>query len=93
MIYSILLHLIAFLATKHIVAKDLAFFSPLNGPARGTYGIREGLDSENHFLLEGQVEAKDYDTDIREVMSLHTQYESQDGKNEQEIRSEQGWHW
>ena len=52
-------------------------------------GIREGLASENHCPLEGQVETKDYDTDIIEVMSLYTQYKSQHGKNEQEIKSEQ----
>ena len=35
MIYNMLSHLIAFLATIHIVAKDLAFSSPLNDPPRG----------------------------------------------------------
>ena len=31
---------------------------------------------------------QDYDTNIREVMSQNTQYESQHEKNEQEIKSE-----
>ena len=77
---------------QHIVAKDLAFSSPLNDPPRGTNGIHKGVASKNHCPLEGQVEAKDYDTNIREVMSLHTQYKSQHGKNEQEIRSERVQH-
>ena len=93
MIYSILSHPIAFLATKHIVAKDLAFSSPLNDPPKGTNGIHEGVASENHCLLEGQVEANNYNTDIIEVMSLHAQYRNQNEKNEQAIKSEQVWHW
>ena len=72
MIYNMLLHLIAFLATIHIIIKDLAFSLPLNDPPRGTNGIHKGVTSESHCPLEGQVEAKDYDTNIREVMSLHT---------------------
>ena len=87
-----LLCLIVFLATKHIITKDLAFSSPLNDPPRGTNGIHEGVASKSHCPLEGQVEAKDYDTNIKEVMSLHTQYKSQHGKNKQEIRSEQVQH-
>ena len=69
------------------------FSSPLNYPLRGPNGIHEGVASENHCLLEGQVEAKDYDTDRTEVTSLHTQYKNQHGKNEQEIRSERVQHW
>ena len=87
MVYSMQLYLIIFLATKHVVAKDLAFSSPLNDPPRGINGIHEGVANESHCLLEGQVEAKEYNTNIREVMSQYTQYESQHGKNEQEIRS------
>ena len=49
----------------------------------------EGVAIENHCLLEGQVEEKDYETNITEVMSLHTQYKSQHEKNKQEIKSEQ----
>ena len=86
MIYNILLHPIAFLATKHVVSKDLAFFSPLNDPPRGANGIHEGVNSKNHCPLEGQVEEKDCNTDIIEVMSLHTQYRSQHGKNKQELK-------
>ena len=82
------LRLITFLATIH-VATDLAFSSPLNDPPRGMNGIHEGVASENHCPLEGQIEVKDYDTDILEVMSFHIQYKSQHGKNEQEIKSEQ----
>ena len=67
-----LLHPITFLATIHVVAKDLAFFSPLNNPPRGINGIHEGVASESHCLLEGQVKEKDYNTDVRVVMSLHT---------------------
>ena len=85
-------HPIIFWATRHIVAKDLAFSSPLNDPLRGTNGSHEGVASKNHCLLEGQVEEKDYDTDIIEVISLQTQYRSQHWKNEQEIKSDQGWH-
>ena len=59
------------MATKHIVAKDLAFSSPLNDPPRRTNGIYKGVANENHCLLEGQVEEKDYDTDIIEVINLH----------------------
>ena len=76
MIYSIQSHPIAFLVTIHVVAKDLAFPSPLNDPPRGTNGICKGVASKTHCPLEGQVEAKDYKTNIREVMSLHTQYKS-----------------
>ena len=83
-----LLHLITFLATIHIFVKGIAFFSPLIDPPGGKNGIHEGVDSENHYLLEGKVEGKDYDIDIREVMSQYTQYKSQHGKNEQELRSE-----
>ena len=36
MIYNVLLCPIAFLATEHIVAKDLAFFPPLNDPPSRT---------------------------------------------------------
>ena len=92
MIYNMLLCLILFLATKHVIIKDLAFSSPLNDPPRGTNGIYKGVASKNHCPLEGQVEEKDYDIDIREVTSLHTQYKSQHGKNKQEIKSEQGQH-
>ena len=74
MIYNMLVHLIIFLATKYIVIKDLAFSSPLNDPPREKNGIYKGEANENHCLLEGQVEYKDYNTNIREVMSLHTQY-------------------
>ena len=49
--------------------------------------------NENHCPLEGQVEEKDYNTAIIEVKSLHTQYSSQHGKNEQEIKRERVWHW
>ena len=92
MICNILSHSIAFLATIHIVAKNLAFSSPLNDPPRSTNGIDEGVASENHCPLEGQVEVKDYKTDIIEVMSHHTQYKSQHEKNEQKIKSEQVQH-
>ena len=85
-------HPITFLATKHIVTRYLAFSSPLNDPPRGTNGIREGVANKSHFPLEGQIEVKDYDTDIREVTSRHTQDENQHGKNEQAIKSEQGQH-
>ena len=71
MIYNMLLRAIIFLATIHIVVKDLAFSSPSNDPPRGTNGIYKGVASENHCTLEGQVEEKDYDTNIIEVMSLH----------------------
>ena len=76
------------MATIHIVAKDLAFSSPLNDPPRGTNGIHEGVANEIHYPLGGEVEEKNYDTDIIEVMSQHTQYISQHGKNKQEIKSE-----
>ena len=89
MIYNMLLYPIIFLATIHIVVKDLAFSSPLNDPPRRTNDIHEGVANENHCPLEGQVEEKDYNTDIREVTSLHIQYRSQHGKNEQEIKKEQ----
>ena len=82
MIYNILSCPIAFLATTPIVVKDLAFSSPLNDPPRGTNGIHKGVANENHFPLEGQVEEKDYNTNIIEVMSLHTRDGSQHGKNE-----------
>ena len=72
MIYSMLLLLITFLATRHVVAKDLAFSSPLNNPPRGTNGIHKGVASENHCPLEGQVEEKDYDIDVIKVMSHYT---------------------
>ena len=81
------------MATRHIVAKDLAFLSPLNNPPRGENGIYEGVAGKNHFLREGQAEEKDYNTDIREVISQNTQYKNQYGKNEQEMRSEQVQHW
>ena len=86
MIYSMLLNLIVFLATIHIVIKDLAFSSLLNDPPRGTNGIHKGVANENHCLLEVQVEEKDYDTDIIKAMSLHTQYRSHHGKNKQEVK-------
>ena len=92
MIYSMLLYLVAFLAIRHIVAKDLAFYSPLNDPLRGTNGIHEGVANENHCPWEGQVEEKGYEIDIKEVRSLHTQYKSQHEKNKQEIKSEQVRH-
>ena len=90
MIYNILSCPIIFLAIIHIVVKNLAFSSPLNDPPRGTNGIYKGVANENHCPLEVQVEVKDYDTDIIEGMSLHTQYRSQHGKNKQEIKSESG---
>ena len=55
-------------------------------------GIHKGVASENHYPLKGQVEEKDYDTNIIEVMSLHTQYESQHGKNKQELKRKHVWH-
>ena len=58
MIYNILLHPIAFLATIHVIVKDLAFSSPLNDPKRRTNGINKGVANENHCLLEGQVEER-----------------------------------
>ena len=88
MIYSILLCFITFLATRLIVAKDLAFSLPLNDPPRETNGIHEGVASESHCPLEGQVEEKDYDINIIKVTSLHTQYKSQHEKNEKDIKSE-----
>ena len=92
MIYNILLPPIAFLATTYVVVKDLAFPSPLNDPPRGTNGIHEGLANENHCLMEVKLEQKDNDTDLIRVISLCTQYGSQHGKNEQEIKSERGQH-
>ena len=77
-----LLCLIAFLATIQVVAKDLAFSSPLNYPPRGMNGIHKGVASKSHCLPEGQVEEKNYDTYITEVMSQYAQYKSQLGKNE-----------
>ena len=56
-------------------------------------GIHEGVANESYCLWEGQFEEKDYDTDIKEVTSLHTQYRSQHGKNEHKLKSEQGWCW
>ena len=88
MIYSIELCLIAFLATKHIAAKDLAFSSPLNDPPRETNGIQQGEAIKSHCPRERKVEEKDYNNNIIEVTSLHTQYKSQHGNNEQEIRTE-----
>ena len=76
MIYNMLSRPNAFFGTTHIVIKDLAFSSPLNDPPRGTNGIHKGVANENHCPLEGQVEEKDYNTNIIEVMSLHTQYRS-----------------
>ena len=87
-----LLHPIAFLANKYIVAKDLAFFSPLNDPLRRMNGIHEGVANENHCLQEGQVEEKDYNTDVKEGMSFYTQYGSQHGNNKQELKRERVWH-
>ena len=87
MIYNMLPYPITFLANIHIVVKDLAFSSPLNDPPRRTNGIYKGVANESHCLLEGQVEEKDCNTDIIEVMSPHIQYRSQHGKNEQEIKS------
>ena len=88
MIYSMQSCLITFLATRHVIRKDLAFSSPLNDPPRGMNGIHKGVANKNHCLLEGQVEEMDYDTNIKEVTSPHIQYRSQHGKNEQEIGSE-----
>ena len=84
---------IVFLATRHAVVKDLAFSSPLNDPPRGMYGIHEGVPSRNHCPLEVQVEEKDYNTNTKEVTSLYIQYRSQHGKNKQELKREQVWHW
>ena len=88
-----LLHLIAFLATIYVVAKNLAFSSPLNDPPRGTNDIHKKVANKNHCMQEAKVEVKKYDTNIGEVTSLHTQCKSQHGKNKQEIRSEQSRHW
>ena len=93
MIYNILLHFIVFLATRHIIIEDLAFSSPQNDPPRGANGIHKGVSNERHCLLKGKVEEKDYNTDIKEVMIHHTQYESQHGKNKQEIKRDRVWHW
>ena len=60
------------LATIHIIVKDLAFSLTLNDPPRGANGIHEGVANENHCPLEGQVEEKNYDTNVIEIMSLHT---------------------
>ena len=90
MIYNILSCPIIFLATIHVVVKNLAFSSPLNDPPRGTNGIYKGVTNENHCPLEGQIEEKNYDTDIIKGMTLYTQYRSQHGKNKQEIKSESG---
>ena len=76
MLYNMWSHPIAFLATRHVVIKDLAFSSPLNDPPRRTNGIYEGVPNENYCLLEGEVEAKDYNTDIKKVRGLHAQYRS-----------------
>ena len=72
MIYNMLLYLITFVATIHVVVKDLAFSSTLNDPPRGTNDISEGIASKSHYPLEGQVEVKDYDIDIIKVMSHNT---------------------
>ena len=80
MIYSMLLCLIAFVATRHVIIKNLALSTPLNDPPRATNAIHEVVAIESHCLLEEQVEEKDSDTDIREVTSLHTQYKSQHGE-------------
>ena len=93
MIYNMLSCPIPFLATTHIIVKDLAFSSPLKDPPRGTNGIHKGVTNENHCSLKGQVMEKDYNTDIFEVTSLYTQDQSQHGKNKQELESEQVWHW
>ena len=93
MIYNILLCFSIFLATMHIVVKDLAFSSTLKDPPRRINSIHEGVANKSHCPLEGQVEEKDYDTDVIKVMSQHTQYRSQHEKNKQEIKSEQGRHW
>ena len=55
-------------------------------------GIHEGVASESHCPQEGQIEEKDYNTNIIEVMNHHTQYKSQHGQNKQEIRTEQVQH-
>ena len=91
MIYNMQLHLIPFLARKQIVAKDLAFSWPLNDPPREMNGIHEVLAIESHWPQERQVEAKDYNTDLTEVMNHHTQYKSQYEKNEQEVKRRQVW--
>ena len=77
-----LLCLIAFLATIYIIAKDLAFSSPLNDPPRRKNGIHKGVASKNHCPLEGQVEAKDYNANVSEIMSQYTQYKSQHEKKQ-----------
>ena len=76
MIYNMQSHPIAFLATTHIVVKDLALSSPLNNSPSGTNGIHEGVANKNHCMLEGQVEEKYYDTNVIEGTSLHIQYGS-----------------
>ena len=93
MMYNIWLHLIVFLATIHIIIKDLAFFAPLNNPPRWINGNHKEVDSKNHCPMEGQVEEKYYNTNKKEVMSQNTQYKSQHGKNKQEIRSERDQCW
>ena len=60
------------MATKHIVAKDLAFSSPLNDLPKGMNGIHEEVANKNHCPLEGQVEAKDNNTNIIEGISQET---------------------
>ena len=55
--------------------------------------IHEGVASKNHCLQEGQVMEKDYNTDIIEVINLHTQFISQNGKNKQEIKKERVRCW
>ena len=55
-------------------------------------GIYKGVGSESHCPQEGQVEEKDYNNDIIEVTSLHTQYKSQCGKNKQELKRKQVWY-
>ena len=92
MIYSRLLCLIALLASRHVVVKDPAFSSRLNDPLRRINDICEGVASENHCPLEEKIEAKHYDTNTIDVISHYTQYKSQHGKNEQEIKSERVQH-
>ena len=89
MIYNMLSCPIIFLPTIHIVVKDLAFSSPLNDPPRRTNGIHEGVANENHCLLEGQVEEKDYEHQYNRGNKPSYTYRSQHGNNEQEIKKEQ----
>ena len=58
----------------------------------GRMAFMKEVASENYCPLEGQIEAKDYDTDIIEVTGLQTQYKNQHGKNKQEIKSERVQH-